>query len=115
MKKLRKKTLCAALISLSVLFVFAATEQWKLSLPMQVVQIVADGNGGCAAAALETNGYVSIHWLDKKGNAKYTSEPSPGFIPGMIQSCSKKQLIYMSMIPIPLLVQVNKKAKKNLL
>jgi hypothetical protein len=113
MKNINKKILVAALISLSVLFVFAATEQWKFPVTMQIAQVVADGYGGCAISAVETNGYVTIHWLDKKGNAKYTSDPYPGFIPGIIQSCSKKQLTYMSLIPIPLLVQVNKKGDEK--
>ena len=113
MKKLHKKTLAAALISLSVLFVFAATEQWRFTVPMMLVQVVADGNGGCATAALDTNGFINVFWFDKKGDIKYTSDPIPGFMPGIIQSCSKKQLVYMSMIPMPLLVQVNKKGDEK--
>jgi len=109
MKKLYKKTLVAALISLSVLFVFAATEKWRYTAPMIFVQVVADGNGGCSAAGLDTNGLANIFWFDNKGDIKYSSAPNPGFISGIIQSCSKKQLVYMSMIPMPLLVQVNQK------
>ncbi len=67
MKNLKKNILIAASISFAVLFSFAMTEQWRFSSSCNIVQVVADGYGGCAIVELETNGYVNVSWFDKKG------------------------------------------------
>ena len=113
MKKFNIKIVGVAFIAFAVIFVFAATEQWRFPVTLKISQIVADEYGGCAFSAMETNGFVTIYWLDKKGNAKYISEPAPGFVPGIIQACSKKQLTYMVVTPMPLIVQVNKKGDEK--
>ena len=53
---------------------------------------------------------VTVVWLDKKGNVKYENEMYAFlFSPNIILSCSKKQLVHFSGIPLPMVVQVDSK------
>ena len=94
----RKKKICLwivpAVILVGAITVFAATEQWRFDGWSRVLQVVADGAGGCALFRVETNGVAaSVVWLDNKGQVKYEKENLLE-VPGPIISCTKKELIF---------------------
>lgn len=98
---------------------FAATEIWTYNRNTDtdgamITQIVGDGKGGCVTVWLNTNNVATIVWLDKKGNTKYEQEILMSFVsPNLIISCSKKQIVYFSGAPIPMIVQVDSKGTEK--
>ena len=94
---------------------FAAKEIWKYDRNSdadgaKIVQIVSDGKGGCASVWFGTNEFLTVVWLDKKGNVKYENQMyGLYFSPNVILSCSPKQLVHFSGIPLPMVVQVDSK------
>ena len=100
---------------------FAATEVWKYDRNSDpdgamLFQIVNDGKGGCATVWSNTNELFNIVWLDKKGKVKYNQQMYGFFFsPNIIMQCSKKQLVYLSGAPIPMIVQVNSKGKAKVI
>ncbi len=94
---------------------FAATKVWDYDRNTdpdgaQIIQIVADGKGGCAATWIDTNDVFTVVWLDKKGTVKYEQQMyGLMFSANMIIHCSKKRLVHFSGAPIPMVVQVDAK------
>ncbi len=94
---------------------FAATQVWTYDRSSDpdgaaIIQIIGDGKGGCGTVWMDTNDVINVVWLDKKGNVKYEQQ-FYGFVlsPNVIIGCSKKQLVYFSGIPLPMVVQVDSK------
>lgn len=115
MKNIKLKIMIAFLISFTVLFAYAVTEQWRNTFTGVdgIIQVVADGKGGCAVASLDTNGIAIISWYNKKGDVIYQSDNYIYGFPNMIQACSKNQLTYMLTVPVPMIVQVDKKGAER--
>ena len=94
----RKKKICMWIVPVVILVctitAYAATEQWRFDGWERILQVVADGSGGCALFRIETNGVAaSVVWLDRDGQVKYEKENFLE-IPGPIISCTKKELIF---------------------
>ena len=85
--------LCGVAV-ISVMIACAATKQWQYNSPNNIIQIYADGKGGCAVATTDTNNLVTVVWLDKKGKVLYESPLMSAPMLGLIQSCSANQLTY---------------------
>jgi len=100
---------CLAII---VIQVYAATEQWRYQSPQEIVQVVPDGQGGCAITVADTNGLSQVVWLDKKGQVLYTSMQAMGFPGGSIGSCTPKQITYTLLLGPPMVVQVTKSGQE---
>ncbi len=85
------------------------TEQWRHVARAPVQQIVGDGKGGCAFVTRETNAFVSVVWLDKKGQLRYDSGPMETVPIGpVINDCTPKQVVYTGTAGFPMMVQVDK-------
>jgi hypothetical protein len=82
-----------ALIFLGAVAAWAATQRWSYDSTPVIFQIVADGSGGCAYVRLETNTYISVLWLDRKGTLIYRVDLATNE-PATIVRCTKKQLVY---------------------
>ena len=52
--------------TLGTTFIYAATEQWAVDGQETIIQVAADGKGGCAMICSETNDVESIFWINKK-------------------------------------------------
>ena len=92
--------------------VLAATELWRTPTVSNVIQVMADGKGGCACAWFDTNATINLAWFDAKGRVRYTSEPSDIPIPILpINACTPKQLLYTTVYGFPMMVQVDKKGR----
>ncbi len=100
-------------VALTVLLARAATRQWEYTSIQTIIQVVADGKGGCALAMADTNNIVTVVWLDRKGRSLYQSLPVSGPMLGPIQDCSPKQLTYTIFIGYPMIVQVDKKGHEQ--
>ena len=61
------KLVCVTVFLTCALMVYAATEEWDYDGQQQIVQVVADGNGGCAFLRMSTNHIQSLVWLDSVG------------------------------------------------
>ena len=94
---------------LASLTLVAVTEQWRYDTGEEVLQVVADGKGGCAVFYGGTNSTYSCVWLDRKGRILYqASGPGSGPFGIGITACSPKQLLYADFSTFPQLVQVRK-------
>lgn len=81
---------CITMCLACALFVYAATEEWDHDGQHQIIQVVADGKGGCAFLRMSTNHIQSLVWLDSKGQVLYQSVVSNA----VIFTCSKKQVVF---------------------
>lgn len=88
---------------------FAATEQWSVDGKEMIMQVVADGKGGCAFICSETNSVKTIVWLDKSGKSIYESTVSNA----VIITCSNKQLVYKDKLSGPKIIQIDVKGRKK--
>jgi len=98
---------------ISVMIACAATKQWQYNSPNNIMQVYADGKGGCAVATTDTNNLVTVVWLDKKGKVLYESPLMSAPMIGLIQSCSANQLTYTIFFGYPMIVQVSKKGEET--
>ncbi|NLF39686.1 hypothetical protein GX586_09590 [bacterium] len=88
---------------------FAATQEWQTPPVSNILQLVADGKGGCVVASSDTNERVRVTWYDRKGAVMYESPEMLGYGPlSIINSCSSKQLLYTMYYGLPMLVQVSR-------
>ena len=91
---------------------FAATEQWSNDLGVgAVMDLVVDGNGGCALIAALPAG-LTVLWFDKKGDKLYekvvTGTPA-------ITAVSKKNMVYQLQAAETTQVQVDKKGQETII
>jgi hypothetical protein len=76
----------------------AATEEWTYGGLTGVLQVVADGAGGCAMTRF-TDGpydYSDVVWLDKNGALLYQAALSNALRAGILV-CTPKHLVYSDM------------------
>lgn len=107
MKTIWRKMLLACCIT--AIPALAATQLWTFGPVLAVYQVVADGSGGCAVGWIETNGFMFVTWLDKKGNEVFSHRGS-GFSPGgPVLGCNKKQLVYADVPGLFTTVTVDRK------
>ncbi|NLF39685.1 hypothetical protein GX586_09585 [bacterium] len=92
---------CAALCAMSAV---CATEQWSVPGGDTIMQIVADGSGGCAFAYRDASNNVTLVWLDKKGQTIFESHPTNHYMWPVIV-CTKKTLLFADLRPGPVIVQ----------
>ena len=75
--------------------VYAATQEWTYERPMAaVLQILADGSGGCGILASDTNSCFRVAWIDSKGGLKYEAVLPSGTDAFGLMSCDKAGLLY---------------------
>ena len=99
---------------LTILFLtsslFAATEQWSKPLGIgAVMDLVVDGNGGCALVAALPAG-MTVLWYDKKGNKLYEKVITGS---ALITAVSKKNMVYQLQAAELTQVQVDKKGQET--
>jgi hypothetical protein len=91
----------------------ALTRQWSVAAGSGVTSLMADGKGGCAYAHSETNGTMTIVWVDKNGAVKY-EETFPVGTGVLVTECLKKAMIYFKQSGSSReLVQVDKKGQET--
>jgi hypothetical protein len=95
----------------SVLVVYAATEEWEYDGQYQIIQVLSDGNGGCAFLRMNTNHIQSLTWLDSTGHVVYQSVVSNA----VIFTCSKKQLVFSDRLTGEQVKQVDAKGAVSLI
>ena len=99
---------------LTILFLtsslFAATEQWSKPLGIgTVMDLLVDGNGGCALVAALPAG-MTVLWYDKKGNKLYEKVITGS---ALITAVSKKNMVYQLQAAEITQVQVDKKGQET--
>ena len=88
----------------------AATEQWSNDLGVgTVMDLVVDGNGGCALIAALPAG-ITVLWFDKKGNKLYEKVVTATVA---ITAVSKKNIVYQLQAAETTQVQVDKKGQET--
>ena len=97
----------AMLVLLCAVAAPAATFQWAVDGFTTVMQIVADGKGGCAVLGAYPGG-MCVVWIDKKG-AKLYEKTLTGTSSMGILSFDGKTLVYQLMTSPMTLVAVDKK------
>ena len=97
----------AMLVLLYAVAAPAATFQWAVDGFTSVMQIVADGKGGCAVLGANAGGMYVV-WIDKKG-AKLYEKTLTGTTSMGILSFDGKTLIYQLTTSPMSLVAVDKK------
>jgi hypothetical protein len=102
-----------AVVSVCLLAV-AATKEWSIGGGTYVRQLVADGAGGCAFFWHNTNGYVEIVWVAKKGVIRYRKKILVGSQKPILR-CGKKELVYLasSTSSLPFVVHVDSKGTEQ--
>ena len=94
-----------------------ATQQWTFDGMSNIVQVFADGKGGCAITRMtgEINGtnQFDIVWLDKKGAFIYSRQLADENL-GIILNCTSKSLLYTDHRPTPVFVQVDDKGTESI-
>ena len=106
------------LIAAGVTVMFAAvacalTYQWSVPAGSTVVSLMADGKGGCAFVYVETNGAMTVVWVDTKGTTKY-EKALPLGTSAVVSKCLKKSLVYYSQtLGSGELIQVDKKGSES--
>jgi len=88
----------------------AVTKQWESASVSNMVQVVADGKGGCAFAWQDSSNKIHVTWLDAKGGVIYDSSSfSAMFAINIIERCTPKQLIFNGVVVFPSLIIVTSK------
>jgi hypothetical protein len=91
----------------------ALTRQWSVAAGSGVTSLMADGKGGCAFVHSETNGTMTIVWVDKKGTVKYEENFPVGTVV-LVTECLKKAMVYYKQSGSDReLVQVDKKGQET--
>jgi len=110
--KIKNLTLISILVCLTCsLLVYAATEEWDYDGQYQIMQVVADGNGGCAFLRESTNHIQSLVWLDRTGKVVYQGVVSNA----VIFTCTKKQVIFSDKLTGADVKQIDAKGTVSLL
>ena len=91
--KTRLSILVCLLALLACAAAGAATEQWRYSGVPYIIQIFADGSGGCAFAFTNVNNTSSVVWLDKNGATIHEGITSSHMLSPIIK-CTAKELLY---------------------
>jgi hypothetical protein len=102
---------CITMCLVCALCVYAATEEWDYDGQHQIIQVVADGKGGCAFLRMSTNQVQSLVWLDSTGQVLYQSVVSNA----VIFTCSKKQVVFRDKLTGETVKQVDAKGTVSLL
>ena len=93
--KIRLYALGMTAVMVSAGIVYAATQAWTYERPMgAVLQILADGSGGCGIFAMDTNGCSRVAWIDSKGVVKHEAVLANSTNVFGLMSCDKSGLLY---------------------
>lgn len=85
--------LCVAAVTLCRAPAQAATQQWTYGVTNNIVQVFADGKGGCAIATYNMTGRGEIIWLDRNGAPRFAVGVS-NINAGLVLECTDALLVY---------------------
>ena len=102
--------LSVSLLIILALSATAAINRWTYNTPFsKILQIVADGTGGCGVLGADTNGHHFIVRIDKKGIALYEKDLGASILCLGIAHVSPKGIAYWTRGAEDVIIHVNKK------
>ena len=107
---MKTKTIILACVCgvLAATALVAATKQWRVFGDAGIMQIIADGAGGCAFVRVDAGNTGTVVWVDTKGTVKYHRDLGK-ITAGCILSCTTKVLRFLTENPPYVVVEVDSK------
>lgn len=93
---------------------FGAKELWSVDGEAAIMQIIADGHGGCAFVRGNTNNAYTVVWVDKNGAIRFQAATT-NISGGAILRCTTRELVYIRNTVPATLGQVDKKGAETVL